>query len=165
MSLRATDALNPELVSALGRLVIQHAAVEEAIRDCIVLERGAEDGVAIQVLLAGLSFSTLVEKYGAIYYEFHPGHRSEIGELCTLLCQLNERRNQFVHSFWHTGDHAVHAIRMKSRASAKKGLVLTTSGVTPEEVEALAWELHEVQEKLWEFSIDLSFSKYQSRTG
>lgn len=57
--------------------MVQHAAVEESLRDCIQLHTLTEDSIAVGVLLTGQSFSTLVEKFGAIYYEFHPKRRGE----------------------------------------------------------------------------------------
>lgn len=156
MPARVTDAINPELISALGRMVIQHSALEQTLRECILVHTAKEDDVAVGVLLTGQSFSTLVEKYGAIYYEFHAEHRQEIRSLCNRLSELNGQRNQMIHSFWRDGGDAIQAIRLKSTASVKKGLVLTASGVSPAEVEALALELHKAQEKLTELSIELT---------
>jgi hypothetical protein len=146
--------LDPELLKALGAVVVRHAALEEALRDALWLQ-AETDKVVVHVLFSGLTFRTLVEKFGAVYYEHHPTAREEIERLCGHLLSLNDRRNTFIHSFWSSQVGSAYMMRMKSSVNPKKGLSQRAESVSPATVLELANELGEAEDKVWEVILRL----------
>jgi hypothetical protein len=147
--------LDPEILKALGTLVVRHSALEEALRDALWLETKT-DKIIVHVLMSGLSCSTLIDKFGAVFYEHHSEHRESIGKLCAHLTALNDKRNALIHSFWTTSVGAEHMMRIKVSAKPKTGLVSSGEGVPASKVFELARELEDAENKVWEVITDLS---------
>jgi transposase len=154
MPTTSDSELDPELLQALGEVVVRHSGLEEALRDAIFLEAKA-DKVIVNVLYSGLPFRTLVEKFGAVYFEHHPSHRSQIDALCSQLQGLNDQRNTLIHSFWTTSTYSKDMMRLKESVSAKRGLSLRAETVSSVKVRELAIALGEAEDKVWEVTSDL----------
>ena len=150
------DAPDPELLRALGDVVVRHSALEESLRDALWLETKT-DKVVVHVLLSGLNCSTLIDKFGAVYYENHPPRRGQVSDLCAHLRQLTDLRNSLIHSFWTTVAGSPDAVRLKLSATAKHGLVVRSHGVSAAAVQELARDLAGATDKVWELITDLSF--------
>lgn len=58
------NSFDPELVAALGELTIDFATLEEVLRESIWWILGGNEERA-QIMTAGLSFQTLIEKWAA----------------------------------------------------------------------------------------------------
>src|SRR5438128_1219794 len=98
-----------ELFRALGILVVNFAALEESLHDAIWLTAApANDMKVINVLTAGLPFRTLVEKFGALCIEAPElrVEKSDVAAFCSHLNDLNQRRNEYIHSAWMFRDPA-----------------------------------------------------------
>jgi hypothetical protein len=137
-----------DLLLALGELVVRHAALEESLRQAIWLQAQGER-IVVDVLLTGLSFSTLVDKFGATFYEHHPSSRLQVKELCSRLGALNDQRNSLIHSFWRPVSGSPDMTRLKASAKPSSGLVMRSQGVPASVVHSLAEELGKAEEALW----------------
>ena len=144
-----TSAFDPDLLLALGELVVRHAAVEETLRQAIWREAQA-DHIMVDVLLTGLSFSTLIDKFGAVYYEHHVPARPQINDLCSRLRTLNEQRNALIHSFWRPSPGSPDMTRLKASAKPSSGLVLRSQGVPTTAVRTLAADLGQAEDAVWQ---------------
>ena len=141
-----------DVVLALGGLVVNVAALEEALHDAIFLLAGGENQ-AIGVLTAGLPFRTLVDKFGALCAGLEvqrPPSKSVI-EYCAHLNTLNEQRNSLIHSGWNLRDARRGHRRFKRTAKAKTGFKLNPTAVKAEDVHLLSDQFREAEKKLWEF--------------
>ena len=155
MPTTSESELDPELLKALGEVVVRHSGLEEALRDAIFLE-AKTDKVIVNVLYSGLAFRTLVEKFGAVYFEHHSPQRKQIEQLCARLQDLNDQRNTLIHSFWTTSAGSQHMLRLKNIASAKRGLSLRAESVPTASVRQLATDLGEAEDKVWQVISDLT---------
>lgn len=155
MTQRRDSQLDPDLLQALGELLVEHAALEEALRDGLWLE-AKTDKILVHILLSGLSCKALIDKFGAVYYEHHSAHRSSTSTLCNHLQKLNDQRNTLVHSFWTTAAGSPEAVRLKLRATPQTGLVIRSEGVSASAVRELARGLRNATDKVWELIVDLS---------
>jgi|SRR6266699_2507802 len=145
------DRPGEALFRALGILVVNFAALEESLHDAIWVTVPANEMKSINVLTAGLPFRTLVEKFGALCMEA-PNLRvpkSEVDAFCAHLNNLNQKRNEYIHSAWIFRDPERVPTRFKRTAKAKAGFSLNVTPVPVKEVLALADELVEAENKLW----------------
>jgi len=139
------------LLRALGRLVLAHSEVEESLRAAIALNVGT-DLVAAEILTAGISFRSLVDKFGALYREVNgdPSYREMLRAFCNHLSDLNEQRNSLIHASWlhfDTGE----VRRLRRSATPHKGLVTSSHGVAPADIEQLVATLAAADTKLWAY--------------
>ena len=144
--------IHEQLFRALGVLVVNFAALEESLHDAIWLTAAAKsDMTAINVLTAGLPFRTLVEKLGASCAENADVRvgKDEVLWLCARLNDLNQRRNEFIHSAWTFRDPDKDPARFKRTARPKAGFSLKVTVVPVAEILALAQELLDAENKLW----------------
>lgn len=146
MPFTPTSGIDPELLNALGEMVIRFSALEESLRDAIWSVNRSAD-VVVQSLTVGLNFSTLIDKFGAIYYEHYPAHRADISALCAHPRSLNEKRNTLIHSFWYNSPGSTEMVRHKITARSKHGLELRAEGVLAATVRALSSALADAEDK------------------
>jgi len=139
----------------LGILVVNFAALEESLHDAIWLTAAPKSNMkVINVLTAGLPFRTLVEKFGALCKEV-PGVRvpsADVTAFCSRLNELNQRRNEYIHSAWTFRDPGQAPARFKRTAKAKDGFSLNVTPAPITEILGLARELLEAERKLWEIA-------------
>ncbi len=141
------------LYSALGILVVNFAALEESLHDAIVLALdGKAEMPSVNLLTAGLSFRTLVEKLGATCRS-SKGLRVSLAALDTFLAhlnKLNEQRNAMIHSAWAIRDPDDAPLRFKRSSKGKEGFTFHAALVPIEDIRSLSIDLSEAEKKLWE---------------
>jgi hypothetical protein len=142
------------LLQALGSLVVRFSALEEFLRDAIVMASGSRNP-AVRILTSRLPFKTLVEKFGAVCIEFGPvyGSPEEIKQFCGLLDKINDDRNELTHSVWPSEPSDAPYIRYKMSADRKKGLMMNVREVSAAEVDALVARIVAAETKLLEIAI------------
>ena len=144
----------PILLQALGSLVVRFSALEEFIRDVIMIASGSRDA-AVPILTSRLPFKTLVEKFGAVCLEFGPvyGSPQDIKQFCSLLDKINDDRNELMHSVWPSEPSDAPYIRYKMSADRKKGLMMNVREVSAEEVNAIVARTVAAEAKLLEIAM------------
>jgi hypothetical protein len=145
------EALQAELVTALGMLVVHFAALEESLHDAILLLCDTENQ-SVSVLTAGLNCRTLVDKFGALCKELGTARvpLPEVEEFCKYLNALGDQRNAFVHSAWDVGGTREQPRRIKRSAKPGTGFKLTVKPTTPADIRELAENVRVAEHKLWE---------------
>lgn len=119
---RYTDH-DPEFVRGLGELTMQFANLEEFLREAIGELSATTDAVG-EILTAGLSFPTLVDKYFSLCLHWLPEHasRKRLDEFRIRLQRINERRNAMIHCVWAIDVDTGMSSRDWRTARAKHGL-------------------------------------------
>jgi len=148
----APTPVSEQLFRALGILVVNFAALEESLHDAIWLAAapGSEMRM-INVLTAGLPFRTLVEKFGAVCIEAKDLRvsKEEVVSFCARLNELNQRRNEYIHSAWQFRDPTQDPTRFKRTARPKAGFSLNVSTAPVAEIRKLIEDLLEAERILW----------------
>jgi hypothetical protein len=138
-------------LQALGTFLVAFSELEETLHFAIA-NVFAEAETRAYALTAGLSFRTLVEKFGAVYQDT-PRRNSapgDVREFCRHLGTLNDERNQLVHAIWLTFNGGmVH--RGTRRASPRYGLHSESEPITAEAILALASKCDDASTKLYEY--------------
>jgi len=145
-----------ELATAIGRLVLAFSGLEETLHQAIWGTVEAKDVVKLQVAVAGLNYSTLVSKFGALYHELFPSpaSRAEVADLANRLLAAGEERNSIIHAAWHIDETRSMISRLKTTAKPKAGLVLHSRGVTIAEIDAAADRMTALTDELWILVVD-----------
>jgi hypothetical protein len=141
-----------QLFRALGIFVVNFAALEESLHDAIWLAAApGSDMKMINVLTAGLPFRTLVEKFGAACMEAKDLRvsKEEVATFCARLNELNQRRNEYIHSAWQFRDPTQDPTRFKRTARPKAGFSLNVSTAPVAEILKLGDDLLEAERILW----------------
>lgn len=114
---------DPAFVRGLGQLTMQFANLEQFLREAVSELSGTTDQVG-EILTAGMSFPTLVDKYCSLCLHWLPA-----GSLCDSLTQfriklqrINERRNTMIHCVWVLDVDTGMSSRDWRTARAKNGL-------------------------------------------
>lgn len=128
------------------------AALEESLHDAIWLASapGSEMKV-INVLTAGLSFRTLVDKFGAVCMEATDLRvpKEDVAAFCGRLNDLGQRRNEYIHSAWQFRDPNKDPIRFKRTARPKAGFSLNVAPSPVADILQLADDILEAEHKVW----------------
>lgn len=142
-----------ELFLALGHLVFAFGQLDEVLHDAMWMALGRRSET--RILTSGLRFPQLVERFRAIYADFHdPISGSEgVAELCTELNALNEERNREVHSVWGFWANSGRPVRAQ-RGLRRGSLSLKMETVEPAELLELAGRMDKATEKVWEVVLD-----------
>ena len=78
--------------------------------------------------------------------------KDEVKDFCARLNDLNQRRNEFIHSAWTVRDPDKDPTRFKRTARPKAGFSLNVAAVPVADILALANELVEAEFKVWEIT-------------
>lgn len=142
------------LLRALGSLVVNFSALEESLHDAIFVAAGGEDPV-ISALTSGMSFRTLVRKFGAVCVTVKPplGSAPDIRKFCHVLDGINNARNDLIHSAWTSNGPAGVPRRHKMSADAKKGLKLNPTDVPVSVIGDLIRKIEDADRKIWELVV------------
>lgn len=127
-----------DVLVALGELVVAFSGLEETLRSSIMVLAG-DRVILADVLTSGLSFSVLVEKWGALYHEYYPDAESHelVRAVCGELAEVNSARNTLIHSLWMPDDSSGGWRRQKVTAQFRRGLHYHVTHVEPQGVRAL----------------------------
>lgn len=153
--LRNGSQLDTGLLRSLGELVVAFSVLEESLKLGIIGALPFEDRVATEVLITGMSFSVLVEKFGALHFELTPHFRNQVKEFSAYLLQLNDERNTLIHSLWLLEPDNAVARTFRTSAKAKTGLRTKSQDITQEHVRDLVTKLRGADDKFWELYMDL----------
>ncbi len=123
-----------------------------------LLRRGDNVG---QIVTAALSFKAKVDLLAALFRHERPAseHLDQLDELCGAWFQIEQKRNQVVHSKWGGVLEGMGMTRSKYTARHKHGLQHHWETLTPMQVEAIGMHCgylaHEVDELMYlEFGRD-----------
>jgi len=142
---------------ALGEAVIWFEELDEQFSTAIsfLLRRGDTVG---QIVTAELSFKGKVNLLTAMFRQEVPQskHLLQLDELAGACIQIEQKRNQVVHSKWRNELDGPGMTRMKYTARGKAGLQHQSETLTSAQVQAIAhhcgYLAHSVDELMyWEF--------------
>lgn len=138
-------------LQALGLLVVTFGALEDSLRDAILIGAGGQDQM-IPMLTAGMAFRALIDKFGAMCVCTRPPLRTsaDIQPLCNVLNAINDDRNRLVHATWTSSGPAGVPRRYKMSANARNGLRLNPQDVPVSDILALVSRIEDADRKIWE---------------
>jgi hypothetical protein len=124
MSSRLYEPPPASILQALGTLLMSATELEETLR-FVIADEFTQHADSARSLIAGMSFGTLVEKFGALYQNRFapPDGPDEIRAFTLHLHDLYLRREALVHAIWlqwDTGDTQRTASR-PSRPAGQRG--------------------------------------------
>jgi hypothetical protein len=107
--------------SKRSAVVVNFSQVENMVADGVVaLRHGRVSEVPEQLAARKLSFSDLTKELTRLYrYRFPSEDETRLTALREKLFQINEQRNELVHSFWGTGDTQATLTRYRQRKVAQ----------------------------------------------
>jgi hypothetical protein len=142
------------LLRALGSLVVNFSALEESLQDALFMAAGGQDPV-ISALTSGMSFRTLVRKFGVVCVTVKPplGSAPDIQKFCNVLDAINDARNDLIHSAWTSNGPAGVPRRHKMSADAKKGVRLNPTDVPVSVIGDLIRKIEDADRKIWELVV------------
>ncbi|RPH47175.1 MAG: hypothetical protein EHM85_20360 [Desulfobacteraceae bacterium] len=145
---------------ALGEIIIWFEDLDEQLSTAVTFLLHCDDTVG-HILTAELSFKYKLNLFGALFRSERPSsnYLEHLRELCKACIQIEEKRNQVIHSKWHKNLEGAGMTRYKYTARHKKGLQYSEETFTPNQLEAIAWYCgylsHEVDQLMYmEFGQD-----------
>ncbi len=152
--------LNDEFLRALGRVTANFSALEHHVSAVVAGTIGANQKIG-QAVAANFSFTRSLDYLSAVCkLNADEGEDFEsVGDLLPHLAELEQRRNQIIHSAWMTplldpADRTV--VRFKMSTRRKSGLSHMSEETTKDDLENLADEIRETAEKLAELAFSLA---------
>lgn len=128
----------PTVPSALGNTIILFEELDEQLSTAIsfLLKRGDKIG---RIVTAELSFRAKVNLFVALFKELRPQSKelAEMHELAAGCLQIEEKRNQAVHSKWRNQLEGPGMTRVKYTARGKLGLQQQAEILTPVQLTAI----------------------------
>lgn len=128
------------VIEAIGEVVNGFEQLDDQVSTAVsfLLRRGETVG---RIVTAGQSFRTKVNLLVALFANERPQSTrlDELRELSSALFQVEERRNQFVHSTWRPTADGVAMTRTKHTARGRHGLRTEAEALAPDQVDAL-WQ-------------------------
>jgi hypothetical protein len=125
---------------AIGEVVNGFEQLDDQVSTAIsfLLRRGEQVG---RIVTAGLSFRTKVNLLSTLFVHERPQstYILELQELTTAFLQVEQRRNQFIHSTWRPTLEDTGMTRTKHTARGKHGLRTDAEILAPDQVDAL-WQ-------------------------
>lgn len=125
---------------AIGEAVNGIEQLDDQIVNAIsfLLRRGEQVG---RIVTTELSFRAKVNLLAVLFAHDRPRseYLSELRELTAAFLQVEERRNQIVHSMWRRGSDGLGMTRIKHTARGKQGLRMQCETLEPDQVDAL-WQ-------------------------
>ena len=124
---------------ALGEAVIWFEELDEQLSTAIsfLLRRGETAG---QIVTAELSFKGKVNLFSALFKQEAPQseHLPQLDELAGACLQVEQKRNQMVHSKWRNNLGGPGMTRTKYSARGRAGLQHQSEKITPAQIQAIA---------------------------
>jgi hypothetical protein len=154
---QAGDATpSDELYLALGTLVFNFGLLEEALRHGLLAAFDNSDDA--RLVLTGLSFRQLVERFGAIHarFRYEPGGALGVAPLCAMLGKLNEERNREIHATWGFWADSGHPVRTRERIVPNAGLSLAMESVSPAVLVDLSKRMLDATDLVWQVRLDFA---------
>lgn len=113
--------VDDEHLKALGQVVVSFNELEFALKLYIFVLLGMNYELG-EVVTSQLSFRNLVDVFGSLcrYRGGESEMEPELRKLCAKLAQVEEKRNQLIHSEW-SGDFDGAVMRSKTTARARRG--------------------------------------------
>lgn len=151
------------LYLALGRLVFDFGQLEEAVRHALLGVFDEYDEA--RLVLMGLSFRQLVERFSVLYAPFRYDASGEVGvgALCRMLSQLNDERNREIHATWGFWADSGQPMRHRERLRANTGFSMTMESVPPKELLALAQRMRDASDLVWQARLDYGRQRTKER--
>ena len=127
------------VLSAIGEIVMWFEDLDEQLSTAIGFLLRGEDEVG-RIITAELSFRAKVNLFGALFRHDRPNSErlDYLRELCGACLQIEQKRNQVVHSKWRNQLDGLGMTRVKLTARGKHGLRRQTETLTPTAVTAIA---------------------------
>ncbi len=140
----------------MGKITVKFGLIEELIIDCINILMGIEGA---SVVTAGLAFSRLLAMLKALYMQkYNIGRDDDLPnyakEMFSQVTNVNEKRNQFVHSYWHKGKTQDSLERIK-RQIDRKGLKIDNEQIDIPKIEDVANYIESVVYLVYKFSLHI----------
>ena len=116
---------------ALGEVVNCFEQLDDQVANAISFLIGRGEAVG-RIVTAELSFRVKVNLLGVLFAHERPNSQelAELREWCVACLQVEDRRNQFVHSTWRRERMDQSMVRVKYTARGKRGI---RSGKPPDE--------------------------------
>jgi hypothetical protein len=143
----------PEHLTQLGDITVSFALLESALK-YIVWSLISNDQMIGQIITAEIPFKSI--RALAISLYIHKKGKDNQGyiklkELMSLASNIEERRNQIIHSVWGAGKDVNHITRIKTSAKESKGLQHNFEEISIEYLKKFSNEIKQVAENLNNF--------------
>ena len=137
----------PEFTRAFGEVMIEFASLERDLFDATA-DIATNDFVHAAILLAGIPYSGLVDRFCALGLHLSSGKRDidqEINRLRLKLLDVSERRNHLIHFAWLLEPISGSISRIRTSAKGKSGLRFDTPIVPTSELTDLKRDIISVR--------------------
>jgi hypothetical protein len=128
------------VLEAIGEVVNSFEKLDDQVATAIsfLLRRGEEVG---RIVTAGMSFRSKVNLLVVLvaHERAQSTNLASLRELSAAFLQVEERRNQFIHSTWRCGLDGLEMTRLKHTARGRHGLRTDAETLAPDQVDAL-WQ-------------------------
>jgi len=113
--------ISDEQFKAIGQVVVRFNRLEHALQIFIWLLLGVKFDVG-EIITSGLSFRNLLDIFSSLCRHLidDPNVIEKLRELCKQLGEVEQKRNQLIHSQWW-GNLSEVVVRYKTTARARKG--------------------------------------------
>ncbi len=144
------------IITALGRVVVNFASLEFTLGTAIILLLNIDQKVG-QILVSKLPFKGRIDVFDALvrYQKPNMASGAQHVDIITNLGQLEDRRNQIVHSAWAAAKQPTELTRVKVNVRRKRGLSFTFEPYDETKVLELAQEIKQATEKVLNYAISL----------
>jgi len=145
--------MTDEHLKQLGRLVVNFSSLEIHMA-FIVWNMISTDQNIGKAITSNMSFSALNNLFGSLS-EIHfkeENLKSDAQTIISKMGELNEKRNQVIHSFWGTNeDNPEIVTRIKFKPKGIKGLSIQEEQIGAEKIKILADDIKEGSQLLIQF--------------
>ena len=147
------------IIHAVGEIAVAFGNLELFVSLAIWQLLGIGDKTAVQLahaITAEMSFDRKVHAFASMYkIRFPPdANSSELKQLIARLFEVQDRRNQVLHSNWPEPDDEAERLRVKSSAKAKHGLVTNVSAETADNMFEIVKAIHDVGQDFATFALE-----------
>jgi hypothetical protein len=143
-----------ELYFALGKLVFNFGILEDSM--VFALRAALGDTEEARIVVTGLNFRQLTERFGAVHAPFVyeiSGERG-VAPLTKLLYELNDARNRELHATWGFWADSGHPVRTRQRIHRSSGISFAMESIKPSALLDLAKRMEDASDAVWQVRMD-----------
>jgi hypothetical protein len=146
------------IVHAVGEIAVAFGNLELYVSGAIWQLLGISDKTVeqlAQAITAEMSFDRKVHAFASMYKIRFPADATnpDLKKLVARLFEVQDLRNQVLHSNWPEPDDETERLRVKSSAKTKSGLKTSVSAVTADDMFGIVKAIHEVGQDFGKFAL------------
>lgn len=145
-----------EHLKCIGDIIVSFALLEFNIQTLIGSLINEHQSIG-QIITAELSFKNLRALAISLYLERH-GEDSDYHQLKSYMSrarEIEETRNNIIHSIWAAGEDKDHITRIKTTAKQKHGLKFKFEEMSAKDLGSFAESIRQLTQEIQAFSLEL----------